>query len=69
MFRAVESFFQFDDTIEDAIERGRHAGYESCMAYTERSEPIGWWEYLIDRIYTEYMLCCRKRKVDSTDAE
>ncbi len=54
MFRAIESFFQTDDTIEDAIARGRLAG---------------WWEYLIDRLYTEYMLCCRKQKVDLGDTE
>jgi hypothetical protein len=64
MFRAIESFFQVDDTVEDAIERGRRAGYESCMAYSERVEPVGWWDYLVDRLYTEYMLCCRRRKVD-----
>jgi hypothetical protein len=69
MFRAIDSFFQTDDTISDAIERGRRAGYESSMAYSERVEPVGWWGYLIDRLYTEYMLCCRKRKVDLTDSE
>ena len=68
MFRAIDSFFE--DTIEDALARGDRAGYSSTMAFTEREESISFTTYLVDRLYTEFMILrlwlgCGRQKLDS----
>lgn len=54
MFRAIDSFLE--DTVEDAIARGERAGYSSTMAAVERKEPVSLMTYLLDRVYTDFML-------------
>lgn len=68
MFRAIDSFLE--DTVEDAVARGERAGYASTMAAVERKEPVSFTSYIVDRLYTEFMLLrswfgCGRQKLDS----
>lgn len=65
MFRVIDSLLE--DTVEDAISRGERAGYLSTMAAVERTQPVSLQAYLLDRLYTEFMIVkswigCRSRR-------